>query len=544
MEQVKREALEERRVKLEEDVPEARDVLAILERAELELNSARRIKGTNDHLAKALRPGLVHLKLPEALAQSFSLAPQILAIFSPFNEIHLRVIEEAEHELKANRRLDRSVVLCFSTDDRAVDRAAPSLPPDRKYLFVTFAEARAATDPKRWIRELLRSAFASARLFAPGQVGTGWDFMGRESELLELGRVVLGEGRPAGVFGLRRMGKTSLLRHWANSLLDIEDDALPEATLLVMDLNAIGFSERDPAGFFRLLLKTIQRWCDNVPAAHKELAGPRWWKVDANDRALSPLALQQMGEEALDDLLRFSKMHERRLVLVLDEYEQMLEADGISQGHVILSWIRGLYQQNARQFCFIVAGLDPAWLRRPRVQGRQNPLLGIVKDLPLSALSRKSLGELVHRIGRRAQLDFDHEAVDLVYAESGGHPFLARQICDLVDKGIPFAERQPALVGATNVQAVLPRFDRETNELMPEFLKAAKDIAGVSPEQLTTIAAGSDTSGMDSIALEDLESYGILARDPDGRWVHRIGGLGRWLVANYDVPVAAAGGAR
>jgi hypothetical protein len=544
MEHEKKVALEDRREALESDVPEAAAVLGVLQRAGLELTSARRTDGRGDSLVPARRSWLARLKLPEALAQSFTLAPEILVIFTPFDELHMKVIDAAERELAASRRLDRSVVLCFTEDQRAEQRAAPTLPDLRTYLFVHFSRALAVVDPQRWMRELLRDAFMPARLFAPGRLSTGWDFLGREEELRELGRMLLGDGRPAGVFGLRRMGKTSLIRHWADSLLEVQDGALPEAILLWIDLNAVGFSEKNVAGLFRLLIKVGQGWRSDTGITSHHLAMRPWARVDANDRTLSATKLQQMGELAIDDLLHFGITHRRRLVLVLDEYEQLLEPTGISGGLTFLAWIRGLYQQNPRNFCFVVAGLDRAWLRKPRLHGRQNPLLGVVKDMPLAGLSRESLGALVRRIAGRAQLHFDHKAIDVIYAESGGHPYLARQICDLIDQRIPPIERLPARVGAARVEAVFPRFDRENNDLMPEFLSAAESLGGVTAEQLASLAAGSDKTGIDDVAMEDLESYGILTRTKDGRWIHRIGALARWLRANYDVPLMAAGGAQ
>lgn len=543
MELGKRVTLDRLRADLEHEVPDAAEALAVLEKAELELTSVRRVGRQRDSSSKPPCSWLAHLRLPEPLAQSFSLAPQLLVVFSPFHELHLKDIDAAERELAASRRLDRSLVLCFTGDPDAERRAAPTLPVNRKYRFLSFSMARAAPDPKRWMREYLRDTFAPARLFSPGRLVSGWDFMGREREVQELARMVLGEGRPAGVFGLRRMGKTSLIRHWKESLLEGERGVLPEAILLSLDLTTVAYSEKNPTGFFRRLLAAAQDWRREVGAASQKLSGRSWAKVDVNDPDISAPSLQRMGEAAIDDLIRFAAEHGRRLVLVLDEYEELLEDEGIQNGLVLLAWMKGLYQQYPQHFCFVVAGLDRGWLRKPRLHGRQNPLLGIVKDLPLAGLSRQDLGSLVGRIGRRAQLDFDHQSVDVVYAESGGHPFLARQICDLLDQRIPVAERLPARVGAARIKDVLPRFDHEINQLMPELLKAARDLAELSPEQLVSIAVGTGTAELDPIALEDLESYGILARDQSGRWIHRIGALARWLRANYDVPLAAAGGA-
>lgn len=540
MEREKVEQLEVRLRDMREDVPEAAATLDVLGRAGLEVTWARR----TEHLTSQRRPWLVRFKLPAPIAQGFELAPELLAILSPFEELQARDVAAAEQALAGNLRADRGLVLCVSRDERAEGRVRATLPATRRYLFLTFAQAAGAGDPQRWLRDLLRASLSSARLFAPGRLGSEWDFTGREAQLQEIGRLLLREGQPAGVFGLRRVGKTSLLLHWREALRRPGPGAPPDAVMLYLNLHAVGFDESGPAGFMRLVIREAQQWLPWLVGDRAPGPEARWATAHTTSRSPSEARLSELGREAIDGLLEWCVAHDRRLIVAIDEYEGMLRDDGLREGPRLLTWMRGLYQQNPQHFCFVVAGLDRDWLRRPRVRGQQNPLLGLVVDQPLPGLSRADLGTMIRRIGRRAQLEFDHVAVERIFEESGGHPYLARLLCDLIDQRTPVTERAPARVGLAEVEAVMPRFERETRQTMEEFAQSARIVSGLSELELAELAHGGVVGNVDPVALEELESYGIVGEMRQGGCGYRIGALGRWLRNNYEPPKRAVGASR
>lgn len=148
---------------------------------------------------------------------------------------------------------------------------------------------------------------------------------------------------------------------------------------------------------------------------------------------------------------------------------------------------------------------------------------------------------MVRRIGRRMALTFTADALDIMLRETGGHPALVRTLGDLVDQHVPIDARAPALVDGALVERLLPRFGREVDGDMREFVQAAEDIEPRALDRLKHLAHGVPWVGGDLEARIDdaLERYGILDAQAQA---FRIGRFATWLRANYSAPMAAAHG--
>ena len=101
---------------------------------------------------------------------------------------------------------------------------------------------------------------AQSDLFAAGRPVLGWNFVGREQELRVL-RGSLLAGRPVGLFGLRKVGKTSLLMSLRDQWLrDANaDGAVVHAVPIHVDLLAVSFAEPNLDGIFKLVLTAMRQ---------------------------------------------------------------------------------------------------------------------------------------------------------------------------------------------------------------------------------------------------------------------------------------------
>src|SRR5690606_18310240 len=113
-------------------------------------------------------------------------------------------------------------------------------------------------------------------------------------------------------------------------------------------------------------------------------------------------------------------------------------------GLQILTYLRGLLQNHPGLFTFLIAGRSRQLASTPSFAGQQNPLLSLLIDFPLAGMGPQELSELMCKIGRRLSLDFQPDALDLIWEETGGHPSLAREYGRLIDQEIPVEERDPA----------------------------------------------------------------------------------------------------
>jgi len=232
----------------------------------------------------------------------------------------------------------------------------------------------------------------------------------RADELLEM----LAEGRPVGLFGLRKMGKSSLLQVLGDRA------GFPVAHVDLQEgLELAGIYTRTLAAWQRALrVKTPDlRW--EPPPLSGDLA-------DAFTSAVRGL-LQQLEAQGLS----------ARLGLFIDEIELLVpgetnnaavEAAELARYLAFARVLRGLVQATG-QLSLLVAGVDARLNRVNRLAGEQNPFYQFFRAEYLEPLSEADCIQMVRNIGRQMGLVYSDEAVAYVATVSGGHPFLARQLC-------------------------------------------------------------------------------------------------------------------
>jgi hypothetical protein len=537
MEGAKQDALAEHEAELCLEVPEARALLDTFRRAGL---SVQRAEPSHTWSQYGRRTWVLFMQPPPTLRERFDLAPEVLLVLAPWPTAQARDITLAESTLGRDHRLDRGVVLHVSKDPRARRELAQAIGySGRLYVTMTFDEVLEAPDPQVWLRQLLGDHIARADLFASGRPVFGWDFVGREKELRALrGRLL--DGRPVGLFGLRKVGKTSLLLSLRDQWLRdaAGDEAVVHAVPIHVDLLAVSFEEPNLDGILRLVLVATTRVVTEL-GIELRLHPPS----SSKGLPLHGQALRERVAHTLRLLLDWCRIQPSRppVVLLIDEYERLYGAARmpVDDGLDFLDFLRGLVQQYPQEFNFLVAGLRREPAARSRYGERQNPLFGFLVDSYLAGLDRTETGELVRKIGRRLGLHFDAGAVDEIWTETGGHPFLVRELGRTIDSAIPASERQVAArtVDAASVLAFREDFRRTVGNTMQEIAAAVAEL---------------DADGLDALARPDfqglavqtaglLQHYGILAPST-GHHPFRIAAFHAWLALNHlGSPMVAHG---
>jgi hypothetical protein len=237
-------------------------------------------------------------------------------------------------------------------------------------------------------------------------------FFGREALAAELEDLLV-RGRPIALFGLRKMGKSSLLRYLR--------DKLPFPTALVDLQQGVGLAD--------LCKRIIESWDRSlrvkVPGSSLSFVCP-----DRN------LAVSSAFAETTRGLL--ASLEERnvtpRLILLVDEIDVMVpggDDEGLDRYLAFARVLRGLVQEKPGQFSLVVVGVDPVFNRENRMSGEQNPFYQFFVERYVPALDPKDCEQMIRNIGQQMSLAYSDEALAFVTAASGGHPFLARQLCSV-----------------------------------------------------------------------------------------------------------------
>jgi hypothetical protein len=496
------ETVDARRRELDAQWPGWDARLTKLEKAGLILSDlrsrARRDERRNSWLA--------HVRPSDALVEHFALAPEVAVLCAPWDETHAEDIDWIELQLRKDNRLDPGLVLCFVGDRRATERLP--IPKTRTYVFVHRDEWDAVSDPQRWLREMLRERLGAQRLFDLRSPAEGAQYFGRVRELAEVERYALA-GRSVGLWGLRKIGKTSLLRQLVSKHGAPTTDS---PLVLLLDLTARSYDDPSIHGVHRALDTVL-------------------------DRARCP-----NGRNAVERLAALVRSRRGKVVLAIDEYERLLDGSiPARDGVLFLEAMRGMAQSTSDQFSIVLTGRDRRFVAAARIEGRDNPMYRFLTDLPVGGLDDESAREMLRKLGRRMGLVMHHEALDRCARETGGHPMLLRTIGDVIDRAVPFDRREPYLVSCSEVETRLDDFADEAAGDYRELLDAADELATGGAALLVDVAhegLSGAPRAMRQVMVE-LARFGILASDLRS---FRIDGFRRWLRDNKAPAPRAAHG--
>ena len=143
------------------------------------------------------------------MQEGFGLAPEILFVVVQ-GTVQARDLQRAADEvIGSDLRLDSNLLIVTDDRDRPLQERLDRLPGRGQRVAWVWGD-----DPQhQWppLSETLRKKLPTYDIFAESNPVRGLQHMGRDTEVANLGtRVARGEA--IGVFGLRKMGKTSLVR--------------------------------------------------------------------------------------------------------------------------------------------------------------------------------------------------------------------------------------------------------------------------------------------------------------------------------------------
>ncbi|MET4622194.1 hypothetical protein ABIE18_003663 [Arthrobacter sp. 2762] len=357
-----------------------------------------------------------------AIEAAFGLTREVMVFYSPYPDLQIRELEAAKSAIsKLKRDVTPDIIFVWSPDPRARQKLDDWS--QGGFLAIPFASIE-DTDPVALV-SLLRDYIYARDLFYESTPVRGDRFFGRR-QLMQALRDDVRNQRVAGLFGLRKAGKTSVLTQLA-------DDISTEKRVVVLrDLESLPSPPVDP-----------------IPSLIKDL------KFDLievlKSKNLNHRALSQLGESAdISDFRRSMQSVLRKLetsgvsiVLLLDEIEYLTPSDriDISEGDMtsvsqFLGALRSLVQEN-QNFTFVLSGLTSAIVENGRLFGRPNPLFSWAKTHFLAPFDRQEADELATSVGGRMGIQIEPAALESFFEATGGHAFLYRSLASAVVQQLP-----------------------------------------------------------------------------------------------------------
>lgn len=369
--------------------------------------------------------------LPETIRDRFGLSPE-LRILAVHGRLQGRVLRLAADEPEGAGDVDPDLLVIANQAPDLADRVTRLAGPWGQR--VPWAAAEAGFAP---LAETLTEHLPSFDIFNRRDPVYGRAFIGRAREIEQVTARLL-RGEAVGIFGLRKVGKTSLAQAVIQAIdpvaaairrrAVIAGEVEIKAVVVPLDVQGLVVRTRD------VLAERLHEGLKERLAAAGITISPR----RAGESGFIHLAnprVEDPGGDPLENLRRvlgaaLDSPDVPAVCFVVDEYDLLFEGYGGEPGvagvEQILALLRDMAQSTGRVSLALI-GRDPVFAQQPLVNGFTNPLLGWVEAMPLGPFSDEDAGELLRRLGKRVGLEIEDATIAHARRWTGGHPLLLRE---------------------------------------------------------------------------------------------------------------------
>ncbi|TWB43204.1 AAA domain-containing protein [Nitrospirillum pindoramense] len=349
--------------------------------------------------------------------QRFGLQQEVLILYSPQNKSDARIltaIEQISRSPDFKHRIDKVLFLLIHNGDQNDTNTLTESDSDRVIINLTPHEI---LDPHRgsfFLRSKISTRFGKIDLFGMSSpIGNDQYFFGRDTLVQDIIQNCTVKNQSAGLFGLRKTGKTSVLQAILRRL---------EAQGILCDYIDCQSPGIHAARWWQALQNIVERLNSKLSERHKRSAK---LNLDYNQA--------NCGTRFSSDISIILKQNPGTIVLLLDEIEWITP---LLSGRLGKHWdedfipfwqtIRAAHQELSGRLTFAVAGVNPAAVESPSFQGMPNPIFQLAQPRYLAPFSTEDVRKMLRFFGRYSGVSFDESAINYLTTQFGGHPFLIR----------------------------------------------------------------------------------------------------------------------
>ncbi len=343
------------------------------------------------------------------------------------------------------------------------------------------------------------------------------------------------QGEQGGLFGLRRIGKTSVL----NLLqLKIEQD---NGVSIYFDCSR--FHHQRWNDFLREIVKAIVHKYSGRDFDENETYLKDKVELGNMEQRYTEKQAALSFEEDIVALYR--ALGNKRILLVFDEIENISHTTSPSlhwkEGNdALFFWqvLRAIIQTNNELFSFIIAGVNPKCVESSSINGCDNPIFGIFGPIYMSLFDYEDIKNMVSSIGGHLGLEFEEEVYSKLVDDYGGHPFLTRQVCSKINRDLlEQKESRPFTVSKYRYESHAQEYQLEMSGVIEQILLVLENYYPIEFNLLKKLALDGRKSFKKEIelgekAIQHLLGYCLLTKD-DGEYFIRIKSIEQYLQKQF-----------
>jgi len=382
------------------------------------------------------------------------------------------------------------------------------------------------------LQQLLAQYLGARDLYLSTLPVSGRRFYGRERLLVQLSDQIR-RGEFIGIFGLRKMGKTSLVYQLRDQKL--RDDAVAYIDLQASD--ALILRRFGPI-YWEIERELYERIAPKSGSVAKTLRLAKFARFSEvpYDEPRAALVFAEDLRELLTVVASGRVKGLQRVVIILDELERILpiNAQPPVGGYLeFFALLRGLAQTERYRGAIssVVVAANSLISERASWEGRENPVFALYQPIFLPPFSERDTFYMVRELGKGMSVYWDESALKIVYDEMGGHPFLTRQLCSRISQSNP---TRPLRVTENMVTTAVASFIREETDKFSQIVELLHTYFPDEEKVLEQCAQGKPIPNVADQSLRHLTGYRLL--DMDGLTPKVTpNALRRWLLRRAGV---------
>lgn len=459
-----------------------------------------------------------------AISECFNIYREVVILFSPYESFEARCIDAIDYLDVQELRLEEICSIVISNDkniEQAVNRILKVNQESR--IIVPFSyEELLNNGSDEYIMEKLRSKFYCRDLFGiHDPLKKDLYFFGRKEMIHEIVNKHL-NAENAGIFGLRKTGKTSILYGVERAL------NRKRSISVFIDCQTLHLKSWNIAlGSIIELVRersNVKKSCIHTLEDYK--------------------SIDFVSDYFYADIKNiYARNDKKSILLIFDEVEHITFDTSISSSwrngesfvkfwQVLRSTYQRLYAENV--FTYLVAGTNPRCIELPSISNVDNPIFAQFKPIFIEPFDYSMTKEMLDKLGGYMGMNFSNETCTHIVEDFGGHPLLMRQICSYIHTKL--STKRPVAIDKHTYQKNKDAFNTYENG----FIKYAQMILEVLSKwypdeyQMLTWMALGDYDTFNGLAKDSPEyvthliKYGIIAPFED-EYVFKIEALQKYL---------------
>ncbi|MEZ9627504.1 hypothetical protein [Aliivibrio fischeri] len=449
------------------------------------------------------------IKPTTEFSEMFNLDREIVCVFSQYQNFDARsvdVFDQIFNKISGTRSETVCGVLVSADEDveQKVDDLLNSDPEHSIIVPFTYKELFFNYDHKN-VENKFRKKFYSRDLFSfLSPLKKDIYFFGRNNLVNEIvNRHKSSEH--SSLFGLRKSGKTSIVY-------------AIQRKLILSGFDYVSIDCESPSihklRWNELLEKLVKLYHESKDSKVRIVYDGRYEEKNAAD------SFEEDINKIYNSKKRISSL------FIFDEIER-ISPETASSTHwsepsdFIYFWqtLRGFYQKHPNIFTYMLVGTNPSCVESSQILFQENPIFASIPSQYVPSFTVEQVSEMVVNLGAYMGLEFNEYICMKLYEDFGGHPFLIRQMCSLLNKLA--SKTRPTKIDKALYIKALSAFYESSHEYLDMILQVLESWYPDEYEMLTLLA-NEDLETFDSFASDHIDytrhliGYGLVQKGHGG----------------------------